>query len=72
MSLRFATNLNFMFRESGGNVLEQFRLARVPGFRGVEMPCPESISKEEVVASQKENGIEVVLLNISLGKAIER
>lgn len=72
MSLRFSTNLNFMFRETGGNVLEQFRLARTPGFRGVELACPDQISKEEVVASQKENGIEVVLMNISLGEAIER
>lgn len=68
MSLRFCANLNFLFRESGANVLEQFRLARAPGFRGVEMPCPDQFSKEEVAASLKENEIEVVMLNISLGK----
>ncbi|XP_055299237.1 putative hydroxypyruvate isomerase [Sitodiplosis mosellana] len=67
MSLRFGANLNFLFRESGANVLEQFRLARASGFRGIEMVCPEQISKEDVVSAQKENEIEVVLLNVSLG-----
>ena len=68
MSLRFGANLNFLFRETGGNVLEQFRLARAAGFRGVEMACPEQLSKDEVAAAQKENEIEVVLLNIRLGE----
>lgn len=67
MSLRFCANLNFLFCENGVSVLEKFRLAKAAGFRAVEMGCPDQFSKDEVVAAQKENGLEVVLLNISLG-----
>lgn len=68
MSLRFCANLNFLFCETGGNVLEKFRLAKAAGFRAVEMACPDQFNKDEVVAAKKENGLEVVLMNISLGK----
>lgn len=67
MSLRFCANLNFLFCENGPNVLDKFRLARAAGFRGVEMGCPDHLTKDEAVAAQNENGLEVVLLNISLG-----
>lgn len=67
MSLRFCANLNFLFCENGVSALEKFRLAKAAGFRGVEMACPDQFSKDEVAAAQKENGLDVVLLNISLG-----
>lgn len=68
MSLRFCANLNFLFCENGGTVLDKFRLAKAAGFRGVEIACPEQLSKEEVAVVQKENQLEVALMNISLGK----
>lgn len=70
MSLRFAANLNFLFCENGGTILEKFHLAKAAGFRGVEIPCPDQFSKEEVVAGQKENELQVALINISLGNSI--
>ena len=72
MALRFCANLNFLFCENGSNLLDKFRLAGQAGFRGVEIPCPNSdaVSKDELVTAQKENGLEVVLLNISLGNLI--
>lgn len=72
MSLRFCANLNFLFCENGGNILEKFHLAKAAGFRGVEIGCPDQFSKEEVAASQTENGLDVALINISLGKTNKR
>lgn len=70
MALRFCANLNFLFCETGASVLDKFRLARQAGFVGVETGIPETISVEQAVAAQKENGVQVVLLNICLGKCI--
>lgn len=69
MALRFSANLNFLFCENGGTVIDKFRLAASAGFRGVEIACPDQLSKDEVAAAQKENGLEVALMNISLGKS---
>lgn len=68
MSLRFCANLNFLFCENGASLLDKFRLAKAAGFRAVEMACPEQFSKDEVAVALKENELEVVLLNISLGE----
>lgn len=68
MPLRFGANLNFLFCENSRSVLEKFSLSRSAGFRGVEIACPDQFTKEEVASVQKENDIEVVLINISLGK----
>lgn len=69
MSLRFCANLNFLFCENGGTIIEKFRLAKAAGFRGVEIACPDQFSKDEIAAAQKENGLDVALINISLGEA---
>lgn len=68
MPLRFCANLNFLFCENGANALEKLRLAKAAGFRGVEIAYPFQFNKEEVSAVQKETDMDVVLLNISLGK----
>lgn len=67
MSLRFCANLNFQFCETGASILERFNLAKQAGFRGVETPCPDNDSVESAVAAQKDNNLEIALLNISLG-----
>lgn len=72
MSLRFCANLNFLFCETGGTVLDKFRLAKAAGFRAVEIACPDQICKDEVAAAQKEHGLEVALINISLGETNRR
>lgn len=71
MSLRFCANLNFLFCENGGTILEKFRLAKGAGFRGVEIACPDQFSKVEVATVQKENDLQVILMNVSLGEAIK-
>lgn len=52
--------------------MEKFRLAKAAGFRAVEMACPDQFSKDEVVAAQKENGLDVVLINVSLGETFQK
>lgn len=68
MSLRFCANLNFLFCENGGTIIDKFRLAAAAGFRGVEIACPDQFSKDEIAAAQKENQLDVALMNISLGE----
>lgn len=71
MALRFCANLNFLFCEnSSANILDKFRLARAAGFRGIEIPCPDTIDVENVVNEQRNNELDIVLMNISLGNFI--
>lgn len=71
MSLRFCANLNFLFCENASaSILDKFRLARAAGFRGVEIGCPDSLSVESVVNEQRNNELDIVLINISLGKLL--
>lgn len=72
MPLRFGANLNFLFCENGSTLLERFALSRAAGFRGIEIPCPNQISKEDLLTAQKDNNIEVVLINIRLGKSVKQ
>lgn len=69
MVFRFCANLNFLFCENSPSLVDKFRLARAAGFRGVEIPCPETIEPQVVESARTENELEVVLLNISLGKS---
>lgn len=67
MAFRFCANLNFMFCENSPSILDKFRLARAAGFRGVEIPCPDTVDVQTVENARKENELEVALMNISLG-----
>lgn len=67
MAFRFAANLNFLFCENSPSIIDKFRLARAAGFRGVEIPCPDTLEPQTVENARKENEIEVILMNISLG-----
>lgn len=67
-SLRFCANLNFLFCETGANALEKLRLAKQAGFAGIEMGFPANFTEEQVVAAKTENELQVILLNICLGK----
>lgn len=68
MSLKFSANLNFLFTENGSTTLQRFRLARQAGFKAVETGFGADVSVEDAAAVQRETGLEVALLNISLGK----
>lgn len=71
MALRFCANLNFMFCENASaNILDKFRLARAAGFRGVEIGCPDTLDVESVVNEQRNNELDIVLINISLGNLL--
>lgn len=71
MALRFCANLNFLFCENASaNVCDKFRLARSAGFRGVEIGCPDTLSVENVVSEQRNNELDIVLINISLGNLL--
>lgn len=68
MALRFCANLNFLFCENASaNILDKFRLANAAGFRGVEIGCPDTLSVESVANEQRNNELDIVLINISLG-----
>lgn len=67
-ALRFCANLNFLFGETGANVLDKLRLAKQAGFSAVELGFPAPFSDEQVVNAKNETGLDVILLNISLGK----
>lgn len=49
-------------------MLERYRLARKAGFRAVENTFPLDVSVAEAKAVQQETGLEVVLLNICVGR----
>lgn len=66
-SLRFCANLNFLFGETA-NVLEKLRLAKQAGFLGVEIGFPAQFSDEQVVAAKNDHNLQVILINICLGK----
>lgn len=68
MPLQFSANLNFLFIKENANVLERYRLARRAGFRAVENTFPLDVSVADAVAVQREIGLEVVLLNICVGR----
>lgn len=70
MPLRFCANLNFLFCENGANIFEKIHLSKSAGFHGIEIAFPFQFTKEEVSAVQKENDMNVVLMNISLGEFI--
>lgn len=66
MPLKFCANLSFQFNEVE-SIIERFRLAKAAGFKAVEMGFPNT-GLDELVAVKEETGLDVVLMNIDLGK----
>ena len=62
---RFAANLSFLFNE--GPFLERFAEAAQAGFRAVEFAFAYSYPLKDVVAAQREAGVEVALMNAPPG-----
>lgn len=55
-----------MFQEAD-SIVERYRLAKAAGFKGVECAFPGNVELKDLVAVQRETGLEQVLLNIDLG-----
>lgn len=55
-----------MFVKETDSIVERYRLAKAAGFKAVECAFP-NVPLEELVAVQKETGLEQILLNMDLG-----
>lgn len=66
MSLKFASNLSFMFLETP-SIIERYRLAKEAGFKAVESGFPFGFSIKEVSDAKKNAGVEQILINVYTG-----
>ncbi|CAL7952232.1 unnamed protein product [Xylocopa violacea] len=66
MSLKFATNLSFMFTETP-SIIERYKLAKEAGFKAVESGFPFGFSVKEVSEAKKNAGVEQILINVFTG-----
>ena len=66
MPLRFASNISFMFKESGDIPL-RYAAAKRTGFTAVESAFPVGFTADEVQKAKEDSGVEQVLLNIYPG-----
>lgn len=65
MSLKFASNLSFMFTEAP-TILERYSLAKEAGFKYVESAFP-GFPLQEVVNAKNNAGIDQILINLHAG-----
>ncbi len=63
--IRFSTSVSLMFREIP--ILERFDAARRAGFEAVEIQVIEESDPDQMAAAARAAGIDVLLLNVSLG-----
>lgn len=66
MSLKFASNLSFMFLEAP-TIIERYKLAKEAGFKAVESGFPFGFSVKEVSEAKKNADVEQVLINVFTG-----
>lgn len=66
MSLKFASNLSFMFTEAS-SIIERYKLAKEAGFRAVESGFPFGFSIKDVSEAQKNAHVEQILINVFTG-----
>lgn len=64
--MKFCANLSFMFVQESSSIVERYRLAAAAGFKGVESAFPNA-KLDDLVAVQRETGLEQVLLNMDVG-----
>jgi len=48
-----------MIKGEGLSVMDKFKMAKDAGFKGIEMPGPNELDDEEVLAAQDETGLEI-------------
>ncbi|XP_037074784.1 putative hydroxypyruvate isomerase [Pollicipes pollicipes] len=66
MPLRFASNISFMFKESGDLTL-RYAAAKRAGFAAVESAFPVGYSVDQIKDAQESAGVQQVLLNAHPG-----
>lgn len=66
MSLKFASNLSFMFLENS-NIIERYQLAKEAGFKAVESGFPVGYTAQEVAKAKNNANIEQILINVFTG-----
>uniref|UniRef100_A0A0K8UMQ0 Putative hydroxypyruvate isomerase n=1 Tax=Bactrocera latifrons TaxID=174628 RepID=A0A0K8UMQ0_BACLA len=64
--MKLSANLNFLFTEGGKPISERIYMAHGAGFNAVEIPFPSS-ELEDVLQAKESTGIQIGLINISLG-----
>ncbi|XP_011194489.1 putative hydroxypyruvate isomerase [Zeugodacus cucurbitae] len=64
--MKLSANLNFLFTEGGKHISERIYMAHKAGFKAVEIPFP-NIGLEDILLAKEETGIDVALINISIG-----
>lgn len=65
--MKLSANLNFLFTEGGKPLSERIFMAHGAGFNAVEIPFP-NFELEDVLQAKESTGIQIALINISLGK----
>lgn len=68
MTLKFASNLSFMFTESP-DLIGRYQLARDAGFKSVETGFPFGYSIQQVREAKEAAGLHQVLINVFTGKS---
>lgn len=66
MSLKFASNLSFMFTEVP-SIIDRYQLARQAGFKAVESGFPFGFSVEQIATAKNKAGVHQILLNVFTG-----
>ncbi|KZC10780.1 PREDICTED: putative hydroxypyruvate isomerase [Dufourea novaeangliae] len=66
MSLKFASNLSFMFMETP-SIIERYKLAKEAGFKAVESGFPFGFSVKDVTEAKTKAGLEQILINVYTG-----
>ncbi|XP_076642986.1 hydroxypyruvate isomerase-like protein Gip [Halictus rubicundus] len=66
MSLKFASNLSFMFMEAP-SIKERYKLAKDAGFKAVESGFPFNFPVKDILDAKRSTGIEQILINVYTG-----
>lgn len=65
-TMKFASNLSFMFGENP-TITERYLLAKQAGFKAVESGFPVGFSAQEVADAKRKAGVKQVLINVFTG-----
>jgi len=63
MPLKFAANVNWLFKESGASIIERYGLAAAAGFSFIETADPYHIPLDELTQAKEAAGVTQVLMN---------
>ncbi|XP_033338504.1 hydroxypyruvate isomerase-like protein Gip [Megalopta genalis] len=66
MSLKFASNLSFMFNETS-SIKERYKLAKDAGFKAVESGFPLNFPIKDILEAKRSADVEQILINVYTG-----